>query len=117
MSPIRRTDPRPAPIPSTAVRSTPAVRSTAVRRTVRSARSTRGLRQRLGANLRRLRRARGLTQAALAQRARCHPNTVGRLERGATDPTLDTLARLAHGLGCFPGDFFAPAAPAHLPER
>lgn len=52
-----------------------------------------------GAVLLRYRTARGLTQAALAEAADIHLNTVGLLERGRTAPSLDVLIRLADGLG------------------
>jgi len=42
---------------------------------------------------------RGLTQAVLAQRAGLPRPTVSALERGALDPTLRTIRRVAAGLG------------------
>lgn len=45
-----------------------------------------------------MRRARGLSQAALAERAGLAVDTIGRLERGAFSPSLETLFKLADGL-------------------
>jgi transcriptional regulator with XRE-family HTH domain len=48
--------------------------------------------------LRRLRRRRGLTQAALAARCGWSREYVARLETGKHDPSLSTLATLARAL-------------------
>ena len=53
----------------------------------------------LGKHLRALRRARGLTQDQVARRSRLSPDTVRRLESGKLSPRVDTLRRLAGGLG------------------
>jgi len=51
------------------------------------------------ANLKRLREARGFTQAQLAERARLQRVYVVWLETGTkTNPSLDALDRLAHAL-------------------
>ena len=50
-----------------------------------------------------LRKARGMTQAELAEKADFGPNgqsQITRIERGLRIPTWDTLARLARALGC-----------------
>lgn len=52
-----------------------------------------------GMRLRRLRRTKGLTQAALAQKARLSRVYVNNLEAGKYDPTLGVLQRLAKALG------------------
>lgn len=54
--------------------------------------------RRLGANIARLREDRDLTQEALAERASIHPVLLSRLERGATDPRVTTVLRVARGL-------------------
>ena len=54
------------------------------------------------ANLRRLRRERGLSQDALAYAAELHRTEVSLLERGDRDPRLTTIVRLARGLGVPP---------------
>ncbi|UCC30691.1 MAG: helix-turn-helix transcriptional regulator [Phycisphaerales bacterium] len=50
-----------------------------------------------------LRKARGLTQAELAEKAKLGPSgqvQVAKFENRARTPTWDTLARLAAALGC-----------------
>ena len=49
--------------------------------------------------LRQLRRARGLTQAALAERAGVHRTTIGQIERGTWLPHHSTARRIAAALG------------------
>ena len=46
-----------------------------------------------------LRTERGLTQEALAAKARLHPSYISALERGAKVPGLSVLEQLAEGLG------------------
>jgi transcriptional regulator with XRE-family HTH domain len=52
----------------------------------------------VGACIRRWRKARGLTQAALAGRARLSRLHVIRIERDEISPTLDTLEKVARAL-------------------
>ncbi len=49
-------------------------------------------------HVRRLRTARGLSQEALAMRARVTREYIARLEAGLHDPQLSTLKRLARAL-------------------
>ena len=59
-----------------------------------------GLHRILAQNVRRLRLKTGLTQQQLSRRCRLHPSYVGRLETNAPrNPGLDSLVRLAKGLG------------------
>jgi transcriptional regulator with XRE-family HTH domain len=46
-----------------------------------------------------LRQRHGLSQEALAERARVHRMTIQRLEQAAHPPGLDTLERIARALG------------------
>jgi transcriptional regulator with XRE-family HTH domain len=48
--------------------------------------------------VKRLRRARGLTQEQLADRCGLSSDTIRRLEHGAFSPSLDTLTKLCEGL-------------------
>jgi transcriptional regulator with XRE-family HTH domain len=57
------------------------------------------LAQRLGASLRRLRLAREMTQADVAESAGVSVEFLGRIERGATLPSVPTLFSLTHALG------------------
>jgi len=49
--------------------------------------------------LRRARRSAGLSQRALALRARTAQSVVARIENGTTSPSWETLNRLLHGAG------------------
>ncbi len=52
----------------------------------------------LGEQVRRLREARGMSQAELARRMGTIQSGIARLEAGGVDPKLDTLERLSHAL-------------------
>lgn len=56
------------------------------------------------------RRALGLSQQALAEKAALNPAYLGRLERGEVSPGLDMLARVAEALGCAPAQLIATEA-------
>ena len=58
----------------------------------------------MGARLRARRKAKGLSQAALAEAVDVSPNYVSVLERGQKLPTLDTLMRLARALDTSVGE-------------
>ena len=49
-------------------------------------------------NLRRLRLAAGMTQEGLSDRTQLDAGEISRLERGARDPRLRTIVRIARGL-------------------
>jgi transcriptional regulator with XRE-family HTH domain len=57
------------------------------------------IRQRLGTNLRRLREAKGWSQEAFAHEAGIHRTYVSDIERGARNPTIMILEKLAKPLG------------------
>lgn len=52
-----------------------------------------------GRRLRALRKLRNLTQEALGERAGVSGKLVGQIERGGGNPSLETIAQLAHALG------------------
>jgi transcriptional regulator with XRE-family HTH domain len=52
----------------------------------------------VGERIARLREQRGLTQAALASKANVFRETLADIERGASQPKLETLLRLAAAL-------------------
>lgn len=56
-------------------------------------------RENIRANVRRLRRAKNLSQEALSTQANLDPQTVSRLERGRTAPSWETIQLLAEALG------------------
>ena len=60
------------------------------------------LQRRLGRNLRRLRKAKGLSQEAFADLLGIHRTYIGGLERGERNVTLRTVERLAGRLGADP---------------
>lgn len=51
-----------------------------------------------GEGVRRLRKARGLTQLALAEKAGVHLNSISLIERGLIPPALDTICSIADAL-------------------
>jgi transcriptional regulator with XRE-family HTH domain len=57
------------------------------------------IRKRLGRNLRRLRQAKSLSQEAYAHEAGIHRTYVSDLERGARNPTIVVVEKLASALG------------------
>jgi transcriptional regulator with XRE-family HTH domain len=61
----------------------------------------------LGANIRRIRRAAGLSQMELSDRCGLHFSEISRLERGRRDARLSTIVKLAQGLGVAPADLLA----------
>lgn len=63
----------------------------------------------LGANLRRYRRARGLSQEAFADVVGVHRTYMGGLERGERNLTLRSVERLAAQLGVEPLALLQPA--------
>ena len=66
----------------------------------------------LGAQLRRLRLERKLSQERLAERASLNYKYVGRDELGKADPGADVLVRLARALDVPVGDLFHTITPA-----
>lgn len=63
--------------------------------------------QRLAENLRRLRTERGLSQEAFADHAGIHRTYVSDLERGARNPTIRVVERLAVALNVTPAELLA----------
>ncbi|MEN5146393.1 helix-turn-helix domain-containing protein [Brevundimonas diminuta] len=61
----------------------------------------------VGANIRRLRKERGLSQEALAGEAGLAMRHLGRIERGEGNPTVAILGKLAEVLDVLPTDFYA----------
>jgi transcriptional regulator with XRE-family HTH domain len=58
-----------------------------------------GVAERFGGNLRRLRTGAGISQEELGFRCSLHRTEIGLLERGARVPRIDTLIKIATGLG------------------
>ena len=66
----------------------------------------------LGAQLRRLRLDRQMTQETLAELAGLNYKYIGRIELGKADPGADVLVRLARALGISVGELFDTITPA-----
>jgi transcriptional regulator with XRE-family HTH domain len=56
-----------------------------------------------GQRLREVRAEQGLSQDRLARATEVHTTAIARFERGAREPRLTTILRLARGLGVKPG--------------
>jgi transcriptional regulator with XRE-family HTH domain len=52
----------------------------------------------VGRNIRAARRAKGLSQLALAERSELSADFIGKVERGATSPSLESLKAIADAL-------------------
>lgn len=65
-------------------------------------RTPRAVAERLGENLRRVRRRQGLSQEQVAVRASLHRTEIGLLEHGERTCRIDTLIRLAGAIGVGP---------------
>jgi transcriptional regulator with XRE-family HTH domain len=63
-----------------------------------------------GVNLKRLRKRRGYSQEALAERAEVHRTEVGLLERGERNPGFDVIVKLAGALGADASELFKGTA-------
>jgi transcriptional regulator with XRE-family HTH domain len=70
-----------------------------------------------GKHVKSLRRARGMTQEALAERSELSADTIRRLEHGAFSPSLMTLAKLCAGLGLMLSTLFESAELGARDER
>ena len=60
----------------------------------------------LAANVKRLRRAKGWTQSDLATEANVRQALISEIEKGVANPTMRTIAKLAHALDVDPVDLF-----------
>jgi transcriptional regulator with XRE-family HTH domain len=65
------------------------------------------LRARFGRRVRELRKARGLSQEQLAEKADLHYTYVGGIERGERNPALVNIGRIAAALGVSPAELFS----------
>lgn len=70
----------------------------------------------IGANVARLRKARGLTQAQLAEVLGCETSYLQKLEYGAGTPSLQMLVALSRQLGVKIGILFRAATPKPAPR-
>jgi transcriptional regulator with XRE-family HTH domain len=63
-------------------------------------------RQAFAENVRAARETAGLTQEQLAWAAGLHQTEIARIESGRRNPGLDTIFKVARGLGVAPGELF-----------
>lgn len=73
--------------------------------------------QRCALTVRRLREARGFSQENFAREIGLHRTFMGVLERGQTNPSLTTLALVAHGLGLTLTELMREIEHTRLPSR
>lgn len=71
-------------------------------------RAQRRLRATLGRNVRELRLSLSMTQSDLADRAEIRRALISDIERGETNPTLDSILRVAIVLGVEPAELLKP---------
>jgi transcriptional regulator with XRE-family HTH domain len=74
------------------------------------------LKVRLGRNVRRARRQRGLSQIGLWEKSTVDFTMISKIERGLANPTLQTIYRLAKALGVDAQDLLAKE-PLVLPDE
>ncbi len=67
-------------------------------------------RQAFAENVRAAREKAGLTQEQLAWAAGLHQTEIARIEGGRRNPGLDTIFKVARGLGVAPGELFSGIA-------
>jgi len=67
------------------------------------------LRKRLGKSIRRLRAGLGFSQESFASRVKVHRTFMGAVERGEQNLSLDSLEKIARGLGVSPSGLLAEA--------
>jgi len=53
----------------------------------------------IGKNIKKARKAKGLTQVEVAEKVGIHPNYFAKIERGEIQPVLDTLEKIFKVLG------------------
>jgi len=62
-----------------------------------------------GMALRRQREKQGLSQEQLAEKADCHRNFIGNIERGEQNLSIDSMVKIAKALKCKLGNLFLDA--------
>lgn len=67
------------------------------------------LRKRLGAAIRKIRSGTGISQEALAQKAKLHRTTMSEIERGISNVSIDVAERIAKALGVKVSQLFSEA--------
>jgi transcriptional regulator with XRE-family HTH domain len=57
-----------------------------------------------GQRVKEIRAEKGVSQDELSHATNVHPTAIGRMERGAREPRLTTILRMARGLDVKPGE-------------
>jgi transcriptional regulator with XRE-family HTH domain len=65
------------------------------------------IKQVVGRNIRMARRAQGLSQLVLAERSELSADFIGKVERGTTSPSIESLKAIATAMNLSLGDLFA----------
>jgi transcriptional regulator with XRE-family HTH domain len=65
------------------------------------------IKQVVGRNIRMARRAQGLSQSVLAERSELSADFIGKVERGMTSPSIESLKAIATAMNLSLGDLFA----------
>jgi len=73
------------------------------------------LRKSISRVIREHRRAAGISQETLSERAGIHRTYISMLERGLKSPTLEVFSRIALALGAAPSKLLAEAEETHGP--
>ncbi|MEB4614630.1 helix-turn-helix domain-containing protein [Leucobacter sp. M11] len=71
----------------------------------------------VGARVREIRRATGISQMDLAELATMHFSNIGKIERGQANPSLSTLARIATALDTTVAELTSGVTAVHVPAR
>lgn len=71
----------------------------------------------VGSRIREIRRESGISQNDLAELSDLHPTTYGKIERGTSNPQLDSLARIATALGTSISDLVRDVTPDLVQPR
>jgi transcriptional regulator with XRE-family HTH domain len=74
------------------------------------------VRVRLGSRIRQIRLGQAKTQEELGERAGLSYKQIGEIERGRANPELETLEKLANGLGVPLAEFFSARGEHAYPE-
>jgi len=62
--------------------------------------------RKIGKKIKIIRKRKKLTQEEVAARARIHVSTLGRIERGESNPPLQTVSKITHALRVKPRELF-----------
>lgn len=70
----------------------------------------------VGERIRKRRTDLAISQVDLADMSSVHVANLGKIERGLSNPSLATLARISYALDCSVADLVQDVRPEHIPE-